>query len=294
MMGHLDFSLTGMATYLNNVHDVYFPPNFYWFCTAGNFVLFGAFLTSTFLILNMTFDRFYSVIRPHKAASFNTVKRAKITILTISILSFLYNIPHLFFTTIDGKQCLPFAAALHKMHGKIYYWLTFTLTFALPFVLLLTMNSVIIHTIRIRSLLKVKGSQGQCQSKNPKAKKEGQGRKMSSTSSTNKSSDRQIFAILFLVTFGFLVLTMPGNLLILYIMFVDETESPEIFAGYYLFYNIGQKMYYTNSGINFFMYVMSGQKFRKDLVRLFKCKDVKHRTDSTSTSVATVTENIPV
>ena len=35
----------------------------------------------------MTFERFYSIIRPHKAASFNTVKRTKITILIIVIVT---------------------------------------------------------------------------------------------------------------------------------------------------------------------------------------------------------------
>ena len=268
----------GLVTYLNNVHDVYFPPSFYWFCTAGNFVLFSAFLSSTFLILNMTFDRFYSIIMPHKAASFNTVKRAKITIVCATVISFLYNSPHLFITAIDGKQCLPFAAALDKTSGKFYYWSQFALTFALPFVLSLFMNSVIIHTIRTRSLMKDMGSETQ-------GRRKGQGQ---------VPSERQIFfAILFLVTFGFLTLTSPGALLILYMMFVDVMESPRVFAGYYLFYNIGQKLYYTNSGINFFMYVLSGRKFRTDLVRLFKCKDVTHQTDTT-VSMATVTENVPV
>ena len=226
--------------------------------------LFSAFLSSTFLILNMTFDRFYSIIMPHKAASFNTVKRAKTTIVCATVISSLYNLPHLLITAIDGKQCLPFAAALDKTSGKFYYWSQFTLTFALPFVLLLFMNSVIIHTIRTRSLMNDMGLESQ-------GRRKGQGQ---------VTSERQIFAIFFLVTFGFLTLTSPGALLILYMMFVDVMESPRVFASYYLFYNIGQKLYYTNSGINFFMYVLSGRKFRTDLVRLFTCKDVMHQTDT--------------
>ena len=41
--------------------------------------------------------------------------------------------------------------------------------------------------------------------------------------------------------------------------------------GFYLYYNVAQKLHYTNHGINFFLYVISGQKFRNDLVRLFPC-----------------------
>ena len=194
---------------------------------------------------------------PHKAASFNTVKRAKITIMIIILLAFVYNIPHLFISSVEGKQCLPYGVALNKSYGQFYYWMSFTLSYALPFVILLIMNSIIIHILRTRSALQVKqevrsGSQSQ-----------GQGQ-------VSKNSERQIFAILFLVTFGFLILTTPANLLFLFIMIVDFTTSPHLFAGYYLFYNIAQKLYYTNHGINFFLYVLSGQKFRNDLVKLFR------------------------
>ena len=42
----------------------------------------------------MTFERLYSIVWPHKAASFNTVKRAEITLLCCSIFGILYDIPH--------------------------------------------------------------------------------------------------------------------------------------------------------------------------------------------------------
>ena len=41
------------------------------------------------------------------------------------------------------------------------------------------------------------------------------------------------------------------------------------FAGYFLFYNIAHKMQFTNHGINFFLYVISGKKFGTDLRHLF-------------------------
>ena len=98
--------------------------------------------------MSMTFDRFYSIIRPHKAASFNTVKRVKITIVCIVIFSFLYNVPHFFMTSYDGALCLPFGdvVAMAKAVSKFYYWLSFVTQFAIPFVLLMTMNCVIIDT----------------------------------------------------------------------------------------------------------------------------------------------------
>ena len=98
-----------------------------------------------------------------------------------------------------------------------------------------------------------------------------------------KSTELQMFAILLLVTFGFMILTTPGQLLFLYIMFVDIYKTPYNFASYYLFYSVAQKMYFSNHGINFFLYVVSGQKFRNDLVKLFKRKD-----DSVNSSLTVI------
>ena len=127
------------------------------------------------------------------------------------------------------------------------------------------MNCVIIYTLKNRSQLQAQSTvrsrvtdqdKGQGQS-------EGQSQKM-------KNSEKQVYVILLLVTFSFLILTIPGYLFMLYTLLYNYQQSPKSFAGFHLFYNIGHKTYNTNYGINFFLYVMSGQKFRTDLVKLFK------------------------
>ena len=212
-------------------------------------------LCSTLFILNMTFERFYSIIRPHKAASFIMVKRAKITLICIVWVSIAFNIPHLFTTKQVGKSCVPFGNAMVYVSGQMYYWLSLTVNFFLPFLLLLIMNSIIIKTLRKRHVInkKYQGQGG-----------EGQTSKV-------KNVEKQIFLTLLLVIFGFLVLTAPSYSLFVYVMLFDYEKSPQAFAGYYLFYEIGKETYYTNYGINFFLYVISGQKFRADLVRLVIC-----------------------
>ena len=201
----------------------------------------------------MTFDRFYSIIKPHKAASFNTVKRAKITVACIVVISILYNIPHLYVSTHVNWECVPYASAMGKPYGEFYYWLSLVVHFALPFVFLLIMNSFIIHKLRTRTILTVEFTKESYNGENSKS----------------KNSELQVFAILLLVTFAFLILTTPAYVFFLFIMFIDFSKTPKLFAGYYLFYNVAQKMQFTNHGINFFLYVTSGQKFRKDLRKLF-------------------------
>ena len=101
----------------------------------------------------MNSNHLYSIIRPHKAASFNTVKKAKLTILGSIIFSILYNSPHLFITGSTDGNCIPYGTAMEKLSGQIYYWLSYVFSFALPFFLLLIMNTVIIHSLRKRSML---------------------------------------------------------------------------------------------------------------------------------------------
>ena len=101
------------------------PPSQEDYCTVSTAVVRMASLSSTYFIVSMTFERFYSIIRPHKAASFNTVKRAKITIVAIIIFCVIYNIPHLYITATDGARCGPFGKAMKTSIGKFLLLLFF-------------------------------------------------------------------------------------------------------------------------------------------------------------------------
>ena len=92
-----------------------------------------------------------SIIRPLKAASFNTMSRVRIIIVFIFMFGFTYSIPFLFISVNDGRTCIPNAIASNNIFGELYYWLTEVVTFIFPFISLLCMNSVIIDTLRKRS-----------------------------------------------------------------------------------------------------------------------------------------------
>ena len=171
------------------------PPNHYWSCRLAVTSSFMSSLCSILFILNITFERFYSIIKPHKAASFNTLKRAKITIVCIVVFSILYNIPYLFITSNQEHICVPYGSASGLL-GQFYYWLSFVIHFAFPFISLVIMNSVIIRAISKSFTVKgkqIKGAKGQGQS-------DGQ----------IKSSETQVYATLLLVTFAFLTFATPA------------------------------------------------------------------------------------
>ena len=169
---------------------------------------------------------------------------------------FSYNLPHFITTTRVDQYCAPFGHSTQYVSGMVYYWISLVLNILLPFVSLLIMNSVIIHTLRERS-----GVQGQIQ---------GQGQ-VSHHRVKIKGSERQIYITLLLVTFTFLILSMPSYTFIVYAWFYDYKSSPRTIAASSLWNSIAHQTLYTNYAINFFLYVISGNKFRTDLVSLFKC-----------------------
>ena len=209
----------------------------------------------------MTFEHFYSILKPHKAASFNTVERAKKTIVCIVIFCILYNIPHLFTSSDFGRQCMSHVNSATNIYIKIYFWSWICVGYIIPFILLISMNSVIIHTLRKRS-------SNMLVTENPD---QGQG---NSEGHESRQPEKQIYVMLLLVSFTFIILYTPANVLVLHMNFFTG-NTPTFFAGQYLFLQISEKLFYTSHGINFFLYVLSGQKFRTDLIKLFRKERIK-------------------
>ena len=229
------------------------PPNQLGYCIMMIFITTFAVLCSTYLLIAMTFERLCSIIWPLKAASFNTVKKARIIISCVFVICFTYCIPFLFIIGNRGKVCIPNKFVSVTVLGEFYYWLTQIFIFIIPFTSLLTMNSIIIHTLRKRSKLNISESGGQGQS-------EGQTLKI-------KHSEKQIFTMLLLVTFTYLILSFSMRALNFYHNFYTG-NTPSYYAGFHLIYHIGFDTFYTNHAINFFLYVLSGKKFKTDLINL--------------------------
>ena len=179
----------------------------------------------------------------------------------------------MFITSTASRSCIPFGKGMVSTQGQFYYWLSLIVNFVFPFISLLTMNSVIIHTLRTRSLIVFNG-QGQ---------NEGQSSKL-------KNSEKQIYITLLLVTFGFLILSTPSYVFYFYRIVYNYKQSSLTYAIFYLYFQCAAKLHYTNAGVNFFLYVMSGQKFRQDLGRLITCSRDKQNSlqPSASTEMNTV------
>ena len=90
------------------------------------------------------------------------------TIACILIFGIIYNIPHVFVSANQGRNCV--AHTSETVTGQLYFWFSFVINFLFPFLSLLTMNGVIIHKIGNRSRLVSLRSEVQSQDKQPKVK----------------------------------------------------------------------------------------------------------------------------
>ena len=104
-------------------------PSTFWHCSIWVAISSFSNLCSTLFLLSMTFERFYSIIRPHRAVLLNTVKRAKITIACVVLFCVLFNIPHLFTTIQRGKDCNPIGKAVDYPYLQIYFLVDFSAEF---------------------------------------------------------------------------------------------------------------------------------------------------------------------
>ena len=227
---------------------------------ASFWALFGL-QNSTFQVLAMTVDKYIAIKWPHKAATYSTPKRAKITVTIGFLALMIYNIPHLFMARLFGGQCFGYSAG--GVITKIYSWVNFICNGVIPFALLLYMNSVIVRTVGASH------------------RKFG-ARDASSTGKREKmrNAESQLTVMLLLVTTLFFILLIP-----VYIRFVLTTffhpNTPYKFSIAMLLFQITHKLFHTNNGINFFLYCISGQKFRNDLMEILKCAENSRQSTNT-------------
>ena len=110
-----------------------------------------------------------------------------------------------------------------------------------------------------------------------------------------KSTENQLTIMLLLVTTLFLILMLPGYIRFVYYNFVKR-DTPSKYAGFLLFYHVSHNLYFSNNGINFLLYCISGQKFHNDLKEIlsYSGRVCGHSDSDTSIVESKVTEQSTV
>ena len=101
--------------------------------------------------------------------------------------------------------------------------------------------------------------------------------------------------MLILVSFLFVVLLLPFEIREIYYTIFSKAETPKEYAIFIFVFDITFELYNVNNGINFYLYFISGTKFRRDLLNLLGIKSRKspgtssYSTGSVETRLGSIT-----
>ncbi|CAF2771840.1 unnamed protein product [Rotaria sp. Silwood2] len=221
--------------------------------------------TSVWIVCMMSTDRCIAVTRPLHASSICTVRRARISVCILVLCILIINIHFLFTHYLSSaNECTS-----HEYYDffiqRIWPWIDAAVYSALPFILLLTINLIIVF-----SLFHARRSTSNLQMY--------QSHKNRNKNKLSTSMSRKLTTMLLAVTVFFLLTSFPMVCLQIYTNIHQQNNN--LFTQLYL-KPLCETLQYSNHCINFFLYAITGKAFRHELKRLFHSIAIKmHLTNN--------------
>uniref|UniRef100_A0A1B6D8L9 G-protein coupled receptors family 1 profile domain-containing protein n=1 Tax=Clastoptera arizonana TaxID=38151 RepID=A0A1B6D8L9_9HEMI len=245
---------------------------------------------SVWFVVAFTVERFIAVRYPLKRPSMCTVTRAKAVLVVLSIFSFTLCSPYLLISAPETRVN-PNSNSTVEVCTVVLSWMDvartlnyvdLVLTLLLPFLLIVVLNTLISKTVwrlaRIRRSMTLSSKKRDSSHFLGEVKRPTLARAQSRTS----SSQTKVTEMLLIVSTVFICLNLPSYVIRVW-AFVSEamhTQPSDIIILQHYF----NLLFTTNFGINFALYCVSGQNFRRALVSLF-CPRYRRRHDNTQVTV---------
>ncbi|ELU17361.1 hypothetical protein CAPTEDRAFT_228436 [Capitella teleta] len=234
-------------------------------------------VTSVWLTLAFTVDRYIMICHPFEAEPFCTVSRARKVIATLCVASIIFNIPKYFeYKTLDivvnpvanvtrvGCDLTNFGKS-HIFRQLYHSWFYITFVCGVPFVSLAVLNSFLIHAVH---LSRQRGKE--------------------INSAERKRNDTTIMLISVVVVF--FICQMPALVSRTIWAFEDD---PNAFRRLHLYAlnEIGNFLIILNSSVNIVPYYFFGQRFRRQFWRIFCRCLLKNKRFQTLTASYSISEH---
>lgn len=227
---------------------------------------------SAWLIVFVTVDRFVVVWFPFKASSVCTVTRSRIATVALVMTIIVYNSHvfwtyHLFYDPYKRMLVCGPQSTMRFMFREFEY-LKLASYSLIPFAIILVLNVAIITRLHWRPFL-LRGRSGDTTST------------FSGTSRTESATygrQAKVTYMLAAVSLAWLVLTLPYAVHAL--VFILSGSDP--WRG--MFRAVSFLLMYTNHAINFYIYCITGKKFRRELEDLSKsaCSRMRNSTNGST------------
>lgn len=245
-----------------------------WICKLVNFSGSVASDFSAWMILAVTAVRYLVVYHPIRSKAMCGAFTTRNIISFLLMTAVLAN-SHLFWTlaiteeTEDGRVILRCDGHSEYVYfiSTVWPWIDAILYCLGPFMSVLTLNILIIRQVSAKTAKRTMLQSGIVHRAFNARKTDWARKRVTST--------------LLVVSFTFLITTLPMSFSIIAAHFVNSrVSSIEYMTKFMLVHAITQLFMYLNHSINFFLYCAAGEKFRYHIVHFF-CK-VKRRRLSTS------------
>lgn len=234
-----------------------------WVCKFEKFLFYTASDCAIWILVAFTFDRFIAVCFPLRKLSLCRKKNAMITCIVILCSAVAKNF-HVYWTRgseydEEGnvvKNCgRPDPYAQFELYVRP--WIAFTLVSAIPFIVIFSCNVFIIKTLL-------------------------EAQKMRASSSGSKTFT-QTTMMCMSASLTFLVVVTPSIILLIGRPYWEKNDDGGKNHAYTAAKSVANQLTYVNHSINFFLYCLTGERFRSELSALFKCgKSRKASTTNTT------------
>ena len=218
---------------------------------------------AVWVLVIMTVERLVGVWWPHRVHYIFTKPRIWASVAVMTAAMAAVNIPSLWIRTrnnitdTDRYPCRD--TDKESLLYRSWPWVDLTIYSILPFVIMITCNTIICRTVFYRR------------------------RAMARRASISNDCHHNVHTMtmtLLTVTFVFLCLTAPYVCYAVSLSVVRRKFGRVVHVG--LFHIIASFLRYINNSVNFLLYCMSGNTFRSELSRLFKRKNVRRWSQSST------------
>lgn len=240
-------------SFQNIVTNVRYRYNYVLFyCYIGFPMFFFFIVASIWMVISITYNRFVAVVFPHRAASLNTIRKSYLIVISTLLFSFLINVPHFFSfhpqrQSPNSNSWIAGKTEFGKTDAAVKYdfWGHCMLLVLVPWLLISVLNSLIIY-----KLYKQRGIRAQ-------------------SAKTKFSKEHQTTVILLTVSFTFLFFLIWQCITQCFYMLHFEAANKNTWFDISSAYAPARLGVVLNSAMNFMLYCLSGQMFRKEMYRMF-------------------------
>ena len=235
--------------------------------------VFGSF--GAYEIVLMTLDKVIAFKLPHKSALLCTAERAKIPSVINLFTIFVFYLPNIDFTkSLNEGDCARYVK--EGWYVTMYSYMSMVVSPVLPVASLFVMNIIIIKTVWKSLRMRYINQTGK---------------------DKTKGTEVQLTIMLILVSSLFVILCchtlLPFEIREIYYTVVSKAQTPKQYAIFIFALDVTFELYNVNYGINFYLYFVSGTKFRRDLLHMFGIGTTKNSTGSIETRIESTTIERP-